>query len=203
MKDSCQINNARNDPRLRKVLGIALAANATLFLVQAIAGWLAHSNALLADAMDFLGDAINYGISLFVFSMPLVWRSSVAMGKGIVMACYGLLVIALVGFGIFGEHLPSAPLMAIFSIVGLITNISVASLLYAFRKGDSNMMSVWLDTRNDVLVNIGVLLAAGGVFLTQHRWPDLVVALAIALLGITSGYQVIRQARHELRFHRD
>lgn len=196
-----QANNSPNPHHIkyRDILWIVLLLNAGMFFTQAIASWFAHSTALLADAMDFLGDAANYAVSLFALTLSTTWRSRVALSKGVVMATYGVVVIGLVSLHLFGERVPSASLMGIFSVLGLMVNLTSATLLFAFRKGDSNMLSVWLDSRNDVLVNLAVLLAALGVWLTQHRWPDLVVAVLIALLGISSGYHVIRKAVHELR----
>lgn len=196
-EETCSVEQL-SDERYRRILWIALVVNLAMFIVEIITGWYASSTSLLADAMDFLGDAGNYGASLFALTLPIIWRSRVALGKGLVMGSYGLVIIVLASAGIFQERVPLASIMGIVALLALITNISIAFLLYRFRKGDSNMRSVWLCSRNDAIANIAVMLAALGVWLTQQRWPDLVVAIGIGLLGVTSAYSVIRYALSEM-----
>ncbi len=201
-KDCCEETCSADvliDERYRRILWIALFVNLAMFMVEIIAGWYAGSTSLLADAMDFLGDAGNYGASLMALTLPVIWRSRVALGKGLVMGSYGLVIIVLASTGIFHERVPLASIMGIVALLALMTNISIALLLYSFRKGDSNMRSVWLCSRNDAIANIAVMLAALGVWLTQQRWPDLVVAIGIGVLGVTSAYSVIRYALIEIR----
>jgi len=199
--DCCRVTNAGDDKRYRRVLYIALLANLAMFIIEIIAGWYAGSTSLLADAMDFLGDSINYSVSLFALFLPTIWRSRVALIKGIVMGSYGLIIIFLASVGLFGEHVPLASVMGTISLLALAVNVGVARLLYKFRQGDSNQQSVWLCSRNDAIVNIAVIIAAIGVALTQQRWPDLVVAVCIGVLGLSSGYQVIKKALLEFKQH--
>ncbi|MGH8458741.1 MAG: cation transporter, partial [Nevskiales bacterium] len=163
------------------------------------AGWRADSVSLLADAVDFLGDAANYGLSLFVLAMLPVWRSRAALLKGLTMAGYGLFVLIQAGWNAASGIVPEASIMGAVGLLALIANVSVAALLYAFREGDANMRSVWLCSRNDAIGNVAVMLAAVGVFGTGTAWPDLAVAAGMGLLALTTGRTVIRQARQELK----
>ncbi|OFA07377.1 cation transporter [Duganella phyllosphaerae] len=187
------------DPRYRKVLWIALLINAAMFVVEVVASMQAHSAALLADSMDFLGDAANYGVSLFVLGLAVVWRSRAAYAKGMVMGIFGLLVLARVLWTGLGGHTPVAETMGAIGMLAFAANGVVAWCLYAFRDGDANMRSVWLCTRNDMIGNVAVMLAALGVFGTGTAWPDIAVAAIMAVLGLTSAREVIGRARQELR----
>ncbi len=184
--------------RFRRALWIALVANATMFLVEAGAAWNAESSALLADAVDFLGDSANYAVSLMVLAAGALWRSRVALAKGWTMAGYGVLVLGVAAFNIARGAEPEPATMATVGFVALLVNASVALLLYAFRDGDANMRSVWLCSRNDAIGNVAVMLAAAGVFGTGTLWPDVGVALLLGGLSLTSARSVIGLARAEL-----
>jgi Co/Zn/Cd efflux system component len=186
------------DPRWRKALWIALAVNASMFFVELIAGLQANSVSLLADAVDFAGDAANYALSLAVLSMALVWRSRAALVKGVTMFSYGVFVLARAGWMLHTGSVPEPLTMGVVGFIALLANAGVAVLLYAFRAGDANMRSVWLCSRNDALSNVAVMLAAFGVFGTGSAWPDLAVAGVMAVLAISAGVSVVRQARGEL-----
>jgi Co/Zn/Cd efflux system component len=186
------------DRRFRKVLWIALLANAAMFFVEAAASWQAESTALLADAVDFLGDAANYGVSLMALAAAAVWRSRVALAKGWTMGAYGVIVLAAALWSVLRGASPEPMTMAAVAVLALAVNLSVAGLLYRFRSGDANMQSVWLCSRNDAIGNVAVLLAAAGVFGTATLWPDVIVAIILAALGLTAAQRVIRQARSEL-----
>ena len=186
------------DTRYRKVLWIALIVNAAMFLVEIAGGVGASSVSLLADAIDFLGDAANYGVSLFVLSLAAVWRSRTAMVKGITMGAYGLVVLGLTAFNIVQGAKPEAATMGAIGLLALAANVGVALLLYRYRDGDANMRSVWLCTRNDAIGNIAIMVAALGVFGTGSGWPDYLVAAIMGVLGLTAAISVIRQARAEL-----
>lgn len=185
-------------PRWRRVLWVALALNLIMFVVELVAGLQAESVSLLADAVDFAGDAANYGISLVVLSMALVWRSRAAYVKGISMLGYGLFVLGRAGWMLHTGSVPEPWVMGVVGFVALLVNTGVAVLLYAFRTGDANMRSVWLCSRNDALSNLAVMAAALGVFGTGSAWPDLGVAVVMATLAISAGVSVVRQARAEL-----
>lgn len=185
-------------PRFRRVLWIALIVNASMFVVELAAGHRAQSASLLADAVDFLGDAANYAVSLFALTLGAIWRSRTALLKGITMGCYGVLVLARVGWGVLEGGVPHATTMGLVGLLALIANVAVAALLFAYREGDANMRSVWLCSRNDAIGNIAVMCAAVAVTLTSSQWPDLAVALVMAILAMTAGRSVIKQALGEL-----
>lgn len=187
------------DSAFRKALWIALILNATMFAVEIVAGLIANSVSLQADALDFLGDAANYGISLAVLSLTLRWRSVAALIKGLTMGAFGLWVIARTVWHLMQGTLPSAEIMGAVAVVALAVNMSVAVMLFRFRGGDANMRSVWLCSRNDALVNVSVIVAAGAVALFDSNLPDLGVAAVIALLALTASLQVVRQATGELK----
>jgi Co/Zn/Cd efflux system component len=182
-----------------RIAGVALVANAAMFFVEAGASWAAQSTSLMADAVDFLGDAANYGISLLALTAGAVWRSRVAMTKGWTMAIYGVSVLLVAAWNIWRGASPEPATMAIVAFLALAVNIGVAALLYAFREADANMRSVWLCSRNDAIGNVAVMLAAAGVFGTGTMWPDVAVALVLSLLGLSAGRTVILHARDELK----
>ena len=198
-QSNCGSSNPSNDPRWRRVLWVALSLNAVMFVVEGIAGVVAGSRALQADALDFFGDAANYAISLGVAGMALQWRARAALAKGVTILIFGLCVL---GWAIWGLLLGSNPQPYAMSTVGtlaLAVNMGVAVMLYRFRTGDANMQSVWICSRNDAINNLLVIGAGLAVFLTDSGWPDLLVALVMATLGIVGGWQIIRQARSELQ----
>lgn len=182
----------------RKVLWIALFINAAMFAVEVVSGIRADSVSLLSDALDFLGDAANYGISLWVLGLGLATRARASLVKALSMAAFGAWVLGYAAWHVMTDAMPSAPTMGLIGTLALLANLGVAGLLYAYRRGDSNMRSVWLCTRNDALGNVAVLLAALGVFGTGEAWPDVVVASIMAGLALSAAWQVIRHARDEL-----
>jgi Co/Zn/Cd efflux system component len=196
---NCSSSAGKTSARFRRALWIALVVNAVMFLVELAAGWRSGSVSLLADAVDFLGDAANYAISLVVLGISMQWRSRAALLKGGSMGLYGLFVLGQAAWAAMQGTVPDARTMGIVAFFALMANVSVAVLLYAFRDGDSNMRSVWLCSRNDAIGNVAVMLAAFGVFGTASGWPDLVVAIIMAILGLTAARAVITQALGELR----
>ncbi len=185
-------------PGFRKALWVALSINLVMFVVEIISGLRSGSVSLLADAIDFGGDAANYGITLVVLSMGLVWRSRAAMVKGLSMLAFGVFVLGRAGWAIHADVVPEPLTMGVVGTLALVANVVVALMLYAYRQGDSNMRSVWLCSRNDALGNLAVMIAAAGVFGTGSGWPDFVVAMIMAGLALSAGYSVVRQARKEL-----
>ncbi len=157
MESCCPAPSPNASPEYRRVLWIALVVNAAMFAVEAAAGLAAGSVSLQADALDFFGDAANYGLSLSVLSMALVWRARAALVKGISMGLFGLWVIGAATMNVLGDTLPNAPTMGVIGFLALIANAGVAVLLYRFREGDANMRSVWLCTRNDAIGNVAVM----------------------------------------------
>ena len=183
----------------RRVLWAALAINAGMLLVEIGAGLAAGSASLQADALDFFGDAANYAISLMVVGMALRYRATAALAKGATMGLFGLWVIATVVWHAVHGTLPSAFTMGAVGFAALAANAASFGLLWAYRDGDANMRSAWICTRNDVLGNLAVLLAALGVFGTGTGWPDVIVAAIMAVLALQGATLVVRQSLIELR----
>ena len=192
-------SGAADDPKYRKILWFALFVNAAMFAIELGAGFRSGSVSLLADAIDFLGDAANYGVSLAVLTMAMAWRSKAALLKGACMLGFGVFVLARAIWVAQTGAVPEAGTMGVIGFLALTANITVALLLYNYRTGDANMRSVWLCSRNDAFGNIAVMLAALGVFGTGSAWPDLAVATGMAGLAIWGGWSVIQHARLELK----
>ena len=183
----------------RRVLWAVLVVNAAMFAIEVIAGLAAGSASLQADALDFLGDAANYAISLFVVGMALRYRAMAAVVKGTTMGAFGLWVIGTAAWHGWYGTLPHAFTMGAVGVTALIANAASFGLLWAYRAGDANMRSAWICTRNDVLGNLAVLLAAAGVFGTGTGWPDIIVAVVMAVLALQGCVLVLRQSLGELR----
>jgi Co/Zn/Cd efflux system component len=169
-----------------------------MFAGETVAGWWGQSVALQADALDFLGDAATYALTLAVLGLGLRWRALAAAIKGWSMAVFGLWVLGMTIYHGLAGSLPSAPLMGSVGSLALVANVVSAALLYRHRSGDANRRSVWLCSRNDVIANLAVIIAGAGVWASTSGWPDLVVGAAIAALALSSSVQVLRQARAEL-----
>ncbi len=190
---------AHTDPRYRRVLWIALVVNALMFGIEIFGGVASGSVSLLADAVDFAGDAANYGLSLVVLSMSLTWRARAALLKGLSMGAFGVLVLGKTVWATTHGVPPEPVTMGVIALLALAANVGVAVMLFAWRAGDANMRSVWLCSRNDAIGNVAVALAAVGVFGTGAAWPDLLVALIMASLALHGAVSVVRHARAELR----
>jgi len=197
--DACSSSRQAAVGRYRAVLWTVLAINAGMFLVEIVAGLAAGSAALQADALDFFADAANYGISLSVLSLGIRWRAGAALVKGASMGLFGLWVVGTVVWHLLNGTVPSWGTMSAVGFAALVANAVCLALLYAWRDGDSNMRSVWICSRNDVVANLAVLAAALGVFGTGKGWPDLVVAAVMATLAIQGAATVVRQASVEMR----
>ena len=192
-------NNSANSPRYRKILWAALIINLVMFAIEIGAGFTSGSTSLLADAIDFFGDAANYGVSLAVLSSGVVLRARAAFLKGTCMMVFGLFVLGRAAWMFNQGGIPEAFTMGSIGLLALIANVSVAVMLYAYREGDANMRSVWLCSRNDAIGNIAVMVAALGVVGTGSAWPDLLVACGMAMLALTGGWSVIAQALREMK----
>ena len=198
-KSTCGNETALADPRWRRVLWMALIVNAAMFLVEMVAGATADSRALQADALDFLGDAANYAVSLVVVGAALAWRARAALLKSVFMLGFAAWVFGSAVLAFVNGTSPNPTMMGAVGALALAANAGVALLLYRYRTGDANMRSVWICSRNDAIGNVAVMLAALGVLGTDSAWPDLIVASIMAGLALIGGLQVFRQATNELR----
>jgi Co/Zn/Cd efflux system component len=185
--------------RQSRVLYVVLAINSGMFVAEAVAGLLAGSAALLADSLDMLGDALVYGVSLMVIGRSPRARAGAAAMKGIVMLLFATGVLAEVGYKLVTQRVPDATVMSLTAVFALVANGICLVLLTSHRGDDINMRSSWVCSRNDLAANVGVLLAAAGVFFTHSIWPDIVVGLLITGLFLGSSLRVLQQARHEMR----
>ena len=183
----------------RRALWLVIAINATMFVVEMTAGTLAGSQALKADALDFLGDTLTYGLSLAVLGMSLRVRATAALVKGFSLAAMGLWVFGATAYQVLLLEAPDAPIMGAVGLLALVANLASVLILVRYKDGDSNVRSVWLCSRNDAIGNVAVMAAAGGVLLTGDAWPDLIVAGAMAGLFLWSSVQIVRQALGERR----
>lgn len=183
----------------KRRLWIVIAINAAMFVVEIFAGALAGSRALQADALDFFADAATYGVSLAVIGAPLVWRARAAFAKGVSLTLLALWVFGSTAYSVLVVGVPKAEVMGIVGFVALAANVASVLILAAYKDGDANVRSVWLCSRNDAIGNIAVMGAALAVYWTGTKWPDLIVAGAMAGLFLTSSVQIMRQSLAELR----
>src|SRR5919106_3703318 len=201
--DSCCQDKACELAALRgrqsRTLWIVLGINGGMFGLELIIGLVAGSTALLADSLDMLGDALVYGFSLYVVDRSARWRASAALLKGIIMAGFGLIVLAQAGYRLVSPEVPDLQLMGVTGALALAANITCLLLLTRHRNDDLNMRSTWLCSRNDIMANVGVLVAAVSVFATSSMWPDLAIGLLITMVFMRSAVYVVRQAVTELR----
>ena len=186
------------DPRYRKALWVALVLNALMFVVELGASWASGSVSLMADSIDFFGDAANYGISLAVLAMAASARSKAALFKAATMGLFGVFVLGKAIYNLQAGVTPEPVTMGAVGFAALVVNAGVAAMLFRFRAGDANMRSVWICSRNDAIGNVAVMLAALGVFGIGSAWPDLAVAGVMGVLAISGARTVLKQARIEL-----
>ena len=191
------------DSAYKRVLWTVIALNGLMFLVELVSGKLAGSQALQADALDFLGDTLTYGLSLAVIGLSLRTRSLAAMAKGVTLSLMGLWVLGSTGYQLLGPGLPKAEIMGAVGLMALAANLASVLLLARFKDGDANVRSVWLCSRNDAIGNVVVMAAAVGVWGTTTAWPDLAVAAIMAGLFLHSSSLILRQSWQELRSGRD
>ena len=185
----------------RNILVWVLLINGAMFLIEGIYGWLAQSSALMADALDMLGDAAIFGFSLYVIRLDSIWQNRAGYIKGIIMALFSISVLIGAFYKLFNPVVPEAFTMGGIGALALVANLICAILLLGFRDSDINMRSAWICSRNDVLANIGVLLAAWGVAWTGSSWPDLVVGVSISALILKSAIEVLKDAKLEMANH--
>ena len=185
--------------RYRAILWIVIGINAGMFAFETGAGIAAGSMALRADALDFLGDSLTYGLTLLVIGHSLRARATAALFKGATLLLMGLWVLGSTAWQLLILGVPDEAVMGSVGLLAFAANTVSVLLLLRYRDGDANVRSVWLCSRNDAIGNLAVILAAGGVYLTGTAWPDIAVACGMALLFLHSAYLIIRQAGGELR----
>lgn len=184
-------------PEYRRALWAVIGINAAMFVVEITGGALAGSQALLADALDFLGDTLTYGLSLAVIGMSVAVRSRAALFKAGTLAVMGVWVFGSTLWQVLSPDLPRAEVMGIVGVMALAANLASVGILLKYKDGDANVRSVWLCSRNDAIGNIAVMVAAGAVAATGTAWPDLLVAVLMAGLFLWSAAQILRQALSE------
>ena len=183
----------------KRRLWMVIALNAGMFVIEMSAGHLAGSKALQADALDFLGDALTYGLSLAVIGMALRVRAAAALAKAVSLFAMGFWVLGSTLYQVFAIGMPSAPVMGVIGVLAMAVNLTSVALLVRYKDGDANVRSVWLCSRNDAIGNVAVVFAAVAVWGTQSGWPDLIVAALMATLFLNSAQQILRQAVREWR----
>jgi Co/Zn/Cd efflux system component len=187
------------DPRYKRILWTVIGLNGVMFLGEMIAGQLAGSQALKADALDFLADTVTYGLSLAVIGASLRTRSTAALAKGLSLSLMALWVFGSTVYQTLFLGLPKAEVMGVIGLLALAANLASVLLLRPYKDGDANVRSVWLCSRNDAVGNVIVMVAALAVWGTATAWPDLLVAAIMAGIFLTSSVQILRQAWSEYR----
>jgi Co/Zn/Cd efflux system component len=187
------------NPRYKRILWTVIGINGAMFLTEMIAGQLAGSQALKADALDFLADTVTYGLSLAVIGASLRRRASAALFKGASLSAMALWVFGSTVYQTLVLGLPKAEVMGVIAVMALAANLSSVLFLLPYKDGDANVRSVWLCSRNDAIGNVVVMIAALGVWGTATAWPDLAVAAVMAGIFLTSSVQILKQAWAEYR----
>ncbi|UDF04536.1 cation transporter [Asticcacaulis sp. AND118] len=187
------------DPAYRRALWSVMAINAVMFFVEIGAGLQSQSKSLLADSLDFAGDAANIALSLFVMTASVAVRARTSLLKAATMFLFAFWIMGTTLWQVYTGEVPRAEVMGLISILAVVANVGSALLLWKYREGDSNMMSVWLCTRNDAIGNLMVLGAAIGVWFTQNTLPDAIVALVMVAMGLQAATRIAEQAWAELK----
>lgn len=183
----------------RRVLVAVLIINVIMFVVEFSAGVIANSSALMADAVDMLGDALVYGLSLYALNRGVRWEAGAAVAKGLVILAFFFIILAEIVSKLINGSPPSSQLMLIFGGVALLANLACLAMLWRFRSLNVNMSSTFECSRNDVAANVGVMVAAGAVAYFDSAWPDIIVGVCIALLFLSSAVRILRTAWPQFR----
>ena len=186
----------------KRRLWLVIAINASMFLLEIVAGAVSGSQALQADALDFAGDAATYGISLAVIGASIAVRARAALLKALSLSLMAVWVLGSTAYHILVLGIPRAEIMGAGGVLALLANLASVLILVRYKDGDANVRSVWLCSRNDAIGNVAVMAAALGVWGTMTKWPDLLVAAIMAGLFLTSSFQILRQSMQELRAHK-
>ncbi|NNE22849.1 MAG: cation transporter [Rhizobiales bacterium] len=197
---ACDLDVATHaTPAYRRALWWVVGLNLAMGAVETVSGYLAGSQALKADALDFLGDGVITGLGLVAVAWSAGARTYTALAQGVFLAVMGLGVLAITLYRVFVMEMPEAALMGGLGVAALVVNVICAAILLRHRDGDANVRAVWLFSRNDAIGNAAVIIAALFVGATGTPWPDLIVAVAIAVLFIHSAVKIIGGALVELR----
>ena len=200
MKSCCEeIDASLLQANQRRVLLIVLGINVVMFVGEMIGGIVGRSTSLLADSLDMLGDALSYGLSLFALDRGIRWKARAAFVKGAIMMVFGIGVLIEAIVKSFVDILPSAHVMGVIGLVALAANLGCLLLLTPHKNDDVNMRSTWVCSRNDIIANIGVLVAAVTVLFLHSKWPDILVGLGVALVFLTSAWSVLKESLSELQ----
>lgn len=183
----------------RRALWTVVLLNAGFGAVEMVGGFVSGSQALKADALDFLGDGLITFLGLLATGWSPGWRARAALVQGLFLAAMALGVVVSTACRVLVRQPPEAELMGVLGLVALAVNVTSAVVLIPHRTGDANARAVWLFSRNDAIGNVAVVGAAGLVAWTRSAWPDLVVAGAVALLFLQSSWVIVRDARSDLR----
>lgn len=193
---------AQHDPAYRHALAIVVVLNLAFGLCELVGGFIADSQALKADSLDFLGDGSISFLGLIALTWSARSRARIALTQGLFLGALGLGVVGFAIWRALNAAVPEAELMGGIGVVALAVNVTAALVLARFREGDANVQAIWLFSRNDAIANIAVIVAAGLVAWTGSAWPDLLVAGVIALLFLHSSFEIVRNARSELHTFR-
>jgi Co/Zn/Cd efflux system component len=193
-----EVNINQVNKKFKNALWIALILNFSMFIFENVQSLMSHSLSLRADAIDFLGDSANYFITLFVLNSAIKTRAKVSLLKAFSMFAFGVWILIEAFFRFQSDTIPNSFTMTWVGGLALLVNAFVAFILFRFKDGDSNMQSVWLCSRNDAIGNIVVVLASIGVYYFQSKWPDLIVALFMAILSTTASIKVLKVVKNEL-----
>lgn len=198
--DDCTPKNLTHaSPAYKKTLWIVVLLNVGMGLIEMAGGITASSQSLKADALDFLGDGIITFIGLLSIGWSMKARSRTALAQGYFLALLGICVLFNALYRFYFQQLPEADIMGAIGFIALGVNVTAALVMRAYREGDASTRAIWLFSRNDALNNIAVIFAAGLVALTNSAWPDLIVAVIVAVVFLHSAYEIIRNAKDELK----
>lgn len=193
---ACQVETLRT--RQTSTLWVVFGINSVMFVAELVTGVLSGSVSLVSDSLDMLGDALAYGLSLYVVRRSTRWKARSAIVKGGIMGAFGLAALGQAAYKAWVPHAPSFEAMGLMGLAALAANASCLGLLWRHRSEDINMHSVWVCSRNDIIANVSVLIAAAFEWFWRSGWPDIIIGVALALFILRSAFRVLRRARAEL-----
>lgn len=194
MKSCCESKSTELDQlreKQKNVLIIVLLINFVMFIVEFTYGLLSNSTALLSDSLDMLGDATVYAFSLYVINRSIRWKAKAALLKGVIITLFGFYVLGEAVHKAMSDILPVAHTMGVIGFIALVANSCCLLLLLKHKEDDINMRSTWICSRNDIIANFGVLLAAGLVYLLESKWPDIIIGLLTAGVFLKSAFSIL------------